>query len=110
MSFDRVNLLNGRYDHGGLYCWKAYDPNNNTAFFDNPATKDEGDLDGTVKTNFPSGNPLNYIFYRQWGRRDFYNSADSFGEYIFDINTDIFDSVSNTSYLIGDNNFLVKIR
>ncbi|MFT8392542.1 MAG: hypothetical protein ABF624_00865 [Liquorilactobacillus ghanensis] len=107
LSFDRVNLLNGGYDHGSLYCWKGF----KSAVGATPASASAtaNDLSGTVAVNFPAGSPLDYTYYRQFARRDFYNENDSFGEYKLDLNTDLLKSPSNVLAPTG-NNFTQSLK
>lgn len=104
MSFDRVDLTGGTYDHGGLYCWQAYDTTSGDVLFDAPTASD-----GEFVTNFPAGSPLDYTFSRLFGRRDFYNGADSFGVYNLDINTNLMKLKGNPIYAIGNNFNFTKI-
>lgn len=61
-----------------------------------------------TEVNFPSGSPLEYKYYRQFGRRDFYNDNDSFGIYEADFSTDVFKPKSNINNMTGDNNFSIS--
>lgn len=65
----------------------------------------DNNLPETTSLNFPSGSPLDYTYYRQFGRRDFYNKSDSFGEVGLDLNTNLFASPSNIMNQYGDGNF-----
>lgn len=65
----------------------------------------DNNLPETTSLNFPSGSPLDYTYYRQFGRRDFYNKSDSFGEVSLDLNTNLFASPSNIMNQYGDGNF-----
>lgn len=55
----------------------------------------------TTSQNFPEGSPYDYKFFRQWGRRDFYNDYDSFGEKIVKFDTNIFAKKSAINPILG---------
>ncbi|WP_302046279.1 hypothetical protein [Leuconostoc lactis] len=65
-------------------------------------------LGGVTEVNFPAGSPLDYTYYRQFGRRDFYNDSDSFGIYESDFSTDVFKPKSNINNIAGNSKFTVS--
>lgn len=94
INFIRIST-NNRYP---FFVYKTILPKENNDNSDNNLTE-------TTSLNFPSGSPLDYTYYRQFGRRDFYNKNDSFGEVVLPMNTNPFISPSNIMNLYGDGNF-----
>lgn len=73
-----------------------------------PISDKQNLLGDVTEVNFPAGSPLDYTYYRQFGRRDFYNDNDSFGIYESDFSTNVFKPKSNINNFAGNNNFSVS--
>lgn len=115
-AYNGINAINAAYPSGAegivlntadgyWYYWQDGSWRKGAIY---PISDKRNLLGGVTEVNFPAGSPLDYTYYRQFGRCDFYNDSDSFGIYESDFSTDVFKPKSNINNIAGNSKFTVS--